>query len=96
MGGKRFHNEMEEIKFLQELKELEKEEEGERMVFMLRRIYNHGEGKVELGLKTCTHIKTSRRVFFPLERPAKEKAGIKNTLQKWTKFLSPQSRWVLE
>ena len=39
--------------------------------------------EVHMDKVRCTNMKTSRRVYFPPGRPAKEEAGIETRLQIW-------------
>ena len=36
-----------------------------------------------MGMKKCTKMKTSRRIFFPLGRPIKEEAGLETRFKIW-------------
>lgn len=63
----------EEVKHMKEAKELEDGEEIEKEIFLSMRKYNEEEKVIDLGHQTCTSMKTSRRVVFPLAEQLRRK-----------------------
>ena len=59
---------------MEDLRDLEEEEQIEEQVFLNERIFSPETKKVDMGMKKCTKMKTSRRIYFPPGRPVKEEA----------------------
>ena len=69
----RMNKENDEIKYERDSDELDKDEEAEKLVYLNKRVFKEELGKVDMGYRRSTNMKTSRRVIFPPGRPVKKK-----------------------
>ena len=85
--------EPDDIMYSRLVKDLEEEEEAEKEVHMVKRVYKDEEKKLDMGYRRNTDMKASRRVIFPLGRPVKEEAKIETRIGIWKKVIQ---RYILE
>ena len=73
--------------------DLEREETAERQEFLDKREYIPEDKKVNLGMKRCTRMKTSRRIVFPPGRGPREEAVMETRKGVW---LETPARYMKE
>ena len=81
-----------DIAYTRNLEEVIEEEEAEREVHMVKRVYKDEEKKLDMGNMRNTDMKASRRIIFQPGRPVREEAKIETRIGIWKEVIQKYIR----
>ena len=81
-----------DIAYKRNLEDIIEEEEADREVHMVKRVYKDEVKKLDMGNRRSTDMKASRRVIFPPGRPVKEEAKIETRIGIWKEVIEKYIR----
>ena len=83
----RMGREKDDITYTRKLEDVIEEEEAEKEVHMVKRVFKEKENNFDMGNMRNTDMKGSRRVVFPPGRPVKEEAKIETRIGIWKEVI---------